>query len=151
MYVLMAAAAAAPESPWNPVTITTAIIASLSFLVAGGGLFLGLFNYRHQSRRDFPRAHWDERWVKNDDGTITFWFLNDGAGDALEVELWCLVGKDGEELTWKRIKEYGTVSRGDKHSMNFGATSKRDVEVELHYRHGAKVEKLRKKRFTGKR
>jgi len=140
-----------PVSPWNAVTITTAVIAVLGFLVAAGGLVLGVNNLRHQSRRDFPRAHWKTSWTKNDDRTMTFCFVNEGAGDAKDVELWVLTGKAGGKRTWECINEYGTLSFGQQRSINFGSKAGPNVKLRLFYRHGVKIEKMRKLRSTGRR
>lgn len=157
MHVLMAAAAAAPASPWNPVTITTAIIASLSFLVAATGLVLGIVNYRHQTRRDFPKARWKLWWTKEEGhpGTI-FHFQNEGRGEAQRVELWArpshpeLAAKTDDGIDaegWVRTKEYGTMAHGDVHTMFYNWD--RPIAVQIRYRHGANIHKVRVARSTG--
>lgn len=150
MHVLGAAATVAPVSLWNAVTITTAIIAGLGFLVAACGLVLAIHNLRHQSRRDFPKARWKSWWVKSGERGPIFHFTNEGAGDAIDTELWVLVGRDGDDLTWTRVKEYGAVGFGQEKTMSFTALSSttigRDIQVELRYRHGAKLYKVRRLR-----
>lgn len=150
MHVLIAAAAAAPPSPWNAVTITTAVVAGLSFLVAGGGLWLGIFNYRHQTRRDFPKPRWKAQWEEHDETGVTFHFIQEGAGEAQSVELWGFVGKEGEEV-WKRIKEYGTAKYGFEDTMRFTGNQKSRIRVQLRWRERPHLHKVRKLRSKWRR
>lgn len=145
MHDLMVAAAAAPVSPWNAVTIWTAAVAGAGFLVALGGLWLGIFNYRHQTRRDFPKPRWKTGWENHDETGVTFRFAQEGSGEAQSVELWGLVGKEGEEV-WKRIKEYGVMKYGADESMRFTGNRKSRIKVQLRWRQRPHLHKPRTRR-----
>lgn len=128
-----------PVSPWNAVTITTAVIAGLSFLVAIGSLSLGVYNARHQSRRDFPKPRWKIDWAPQEDGAIVLTWTNEGRGEAKEVELWHRpTGQD-----WKMTRGYGEMPFGTMNTMRY--TWKSTIQARLQWREDPNTHVVRTK------
>jgi len=92
---LVAAAEAAPL--WNPLSITTLVLAAFGTL---GTLALGIYTAVSSHRRDHPKVAWEFDWTGpyrepgTDAEVVAVWVSNRGNGVAHDVE--AAVGMDGE-------------------------------------------------------
>lgn len=131
-----------PVSPWNAVTITTAVIAVLGFLVAAGGLWLSIYNARHQSRRDFPKPRWDIKWYPEQNGSRKMVFTNLGRGTARSVEIWGYAKKPTPH--WKMIRPQPDMPYGA--SGSFIVVGQSEVKIRLQWREEPNLHKVRRKK-----
>ncbi|MBX3309700.1 MAG: hypothetical protein KF739_04605 [Cryobacterium sp.] len=89
-------------NPWNPVTITTAIIAVAGLLLSG-------WNAYRSWKKDRPKVHWQQTWEVENHEYLVFKLANRGRGVAEDVHLFAFDTERGwqtEQAVMKRM-EFG--------------------------------------------
>lgn len=123
MLALLAANGDADPSPWNPVTVTTAIIASLGFS-------LSLWNAWFNWRKDHPKVHMEHSWDYSDDeyemltGAARFTVTNRGPGVAQDVR----IAVD----EWSSVKRSPRLEFGDGLEVLFAEEGKMGEPIFIH-------------------
>jgi hypothetical protein len=87
MQLLLAPVPPTGPSPWNAVTITTAIVSVAALLLAGLTFWLNYWRGRVRKPR------WAHGWEMQDNGTLNFWLSNRGAGLGLDARV---TAREGE-------------------------------------------------------
>lgn len=122
-------------------TAQWALLVSLgSLLVAGGGLWVGIANARHNAKRDFPTPKWEATWWSTpEERMVDFSARNVGRGEAKDVRLEAFVHNLGR---WRELMNPGDIAYDGRVRISFKTTPEEygtleSMRIRLRWREGA--------------